>query len=249
MRTTATGALPGTVRDPLYPSEDGNSMGETSLHILAVILLREGLEDFFAVRSDVCVASNMVLYYDRGNPSGRRDPDVLVALGVGNHLRRSFRVWEEQAIPNTVFEVSSETTVSEDIGPKRDVYERIGIPEYFLFDPHDQFLNPVLQGFRLVNGTYVALQPAADGSLTSQQLGLRLVPEGRMLRLVDANTAAAVLTRRERIEQEQQRADDERQRADNERRRADDEKRRADQLAEEVRRLQALLNPPQPPSA
>src|SRR5438552_267518 len=125
MRTTATGPLPGTTIDPLYPSSDGQPMGETSLHVLAVILLREGIEDFFAARSDVYVASNMVLYYDRGNPSGRRDPDVLVALGVGNHQRRSFRTWEENAIPNVLFEVSSETTHDEDLGPKRDIYERL----------------------------------------------------------------------------------------------------------------------------
>jgi Uma2 family endonuclease len=202
-------------------------MSETDLHVLAVILLREGLEDFFAARSDVCVASNMLLYYDRGNPSGRRDPDVLVALGVGNHRRRSFRTWEESSIPNVLFEIASEDTYRQDLGVKRDVYERIGVPEYFLFDPHDEYLSPVLQGHWLVNGAYVALQPDPDGGLTSAQLGLRMVPEGHMLRLSDVNTGAPVLTRREQIDQERQ---------------------RADQLAAEVRRLQGLLNPPQPPS-
>src|SRR5947209_276850 len=108
MRTTATGALPGTTLDPLYPANDGKPMSESDLHVLAVILLREGLEDFFAstARSDVCVATNMLLYYEQGNPSGRRDPDVLVALGVGNHPRRSFRTWEEGTLPNVLFEIA-----------------------------------------------------------------------------------------------------------------------------------------------
>ncbi len=233
MRTTETGALPGTTLDPLYPSEDGNSMGESDFHIVAVLLLREALEDFLAGRPD-CVATNMVLYYDRGNPSGRRDPDVLVALGVGNHRRRSFRTWEEGAVPNVVFEISSEATYREDLAAKRAAYQGVGVPEYFLFDPEGEWLSPQLQGFRLVNRAYVALQPAADGSLVSAQLGLRLVPEGAMLRLIDLKTGAPIPTRQEQIEQQRQRADD--------------EKRRADDLAAEVARLRAALGQAPPPS-
>ena len=82
------------------------------------------------------VAMNIVFYYEQGNPRGRRDPDVLVARGVvGKHLRRSFRVWEEGVWPCTLFEISSEKTWRRDIGPKRRLYARLNIPEYFVFDP------------------------------------------------------------------------------------------------------------------
>jgi Uma2 family endonuclease len=208
-------------------------MGETDFHIFAVILLREALEDYLAGRPDAYVASTMILYFDRGNPSGRRDPDVLVALGVGRQRRRSFRTWEEGAVPSVLFEVSSEGTYREDLGEKRSLYERLGVPEYFLFDPEGQWLRPVLQGFRLAGGAYAALPPAPDGSLRSAQLGLRLVPEGTRLRLVDACTGAPVPTRAERIEHERQRAEAERQRADAERHRAAG-------FAAEVERLRAL---------
>src|SRR5947209_2000181 len=103
MKAVSGRRLPGTQCDPLYPDSDGREMGEADVHTIAVINLREAFEDHFAGQPDVYVASQLVFYYLRGNPSGRRDPDVMVARGVGNHRRRSFRVWEEGTIPNVFF--------------------------------------------------------------------------------------------------------------------------------------------------
>jgi hypothetical protein len=201
-------------------------MGDTDFHSFALVWLRDALQDFFA-GLDFYIAMNLLMYYEQGNPKGRRDPDILVAKGVGTHKRRSFRFWEEKKKPCTLFEISSKKTWKEDVGDKRLLYEQLQIPEYFLFDPEGKYLKPALQGFRLRKGNYVPLKPAADGSLTSKQLGLRLVPEGEMLRLVDRKTGKPVPTRQERAEQEKQRALKAKQ--------------RADQLAEEVERLRALL--------
>jgi Uma2 family endonuclease len=237
--------LPGTTIDPLYPDTDGKPMGETDFHIIAVILLREALEDFLAGRT-AYVASNMLLYFDQGNPAGKRDPDVLVALGVDTHVRRSFRTWEEGTVPNVLFEIASEHTWREDLTDKRAVYQHLGVPEYFLFDPEGRFLDPVLQGFRLVDGAYLPMEPAADGSLTSEELGLRLVPEGGMLRLIDARTGAPVLTRQEQLAQrDEQLAQRDQQLAQRDQQLAqqqeqfDAERRRADELAAELARLRA----------
>ena len=52
----------------LYPESDGQPMGETDWHILALISLREGLEDFFVDQADVYVASDLFLYYVEGDP-------------------------------------------------------------------------------------------------------------------------------------------------------------------------------------
>ncbi len=213
MTLTRNGALPGVQHDPLYPDSDGRPLGETDFHSAAMIWLREALQDLFADRPDVYVASNLLLYYEQGNPSGRRDPDVLVAKGVGNHLRLSFRVWEESTLPHVLFEIASRSTWREDLGEKRILYASLGVPEYFLFDPEGVCLDPRLQGFRLDQGAYVPLAAAADGSLESAELGVRLTAEGGMLRLTDLRTGAAVPTRSER----------------------------AEQLAAEVARLQAIL--------
>jgi Uma2 family endonuclease len=238
-----TRPLPGTVFDPLYPDSDGKPMGETDYHISAIILLREGLKDYFAAagRGDVYVASNMFFYYEQGNPSGHRDPDVLVAKGVGIHFRRSFRVWEEGVTPQVLFEISSPSTWREDLIEKRALYAQLGVAEYFLFDPEGDCLDPRLQGFRLEEGDYVPLIHEADGGLTSTELGLRLTPEDYMLRLSDLQTGAIVPTRSERANDEYDRAEQERERAEKARIQADQEHRRAEELAAEVARLQALL--------
>jgi len=231
-----TRPLPGTTRDPLYPDSDGKPMSETDFHSHSMVWLRDALEDYFAAagRDDVYVGMNLLLYYEQGNPSGRRDPDVLVAKGVGNHWRLSFRVWEENAVPQVIFEVSSPSTWRKDIGAKRKLYERLGVAEYFLFDPQGIFLDPRLRGFRLEQGVYIPLTPSADGSLTSEELGLRLTVEEAMLRLRDAQTGAVVLTRNER-------ADEERLQAERDRLQAEQDRRRAEELASEVARLRALL--------
>jgi Uma2 family endonuclease len=245
-----TRPLPGTTRDPLYPDSDGKPMSETDFHSDAMVWLRDALRDYFAAagRDDVYVGMNLLLYYEQGNPSGRRDPDVLVAKGVGNHKRLSFRVWEEKTAPQVVFEMSSPSTWREDLGAKRALYERLGVAEYFLFDPQGICLDPRLQGFRLEQGVYIPLAAGVDGSLTSDELGLRFTVEEAMRRVSDLQTGAAVLTRSERADEEHDRAEQERRQAEQDRRRAekehdraDEEHRRSEELTAEVARLKALL--------
>jgi Uma2 family endonuclease len=199
--------LPGTVPDPLYPDSDGRFMGDTDFHAHAQIHLREALQDFFAAEPDVYVGSNLIYYYEKGNPRSRRDPDVLVARGVGKHQRRSYRIWEENVVPCIFFEISSKKTYREDLGKKHDLYEKLGIAEYVVFDPEGPYLKPPLQGFRLMKGHYVPMTPDQEGALISKELGLRMVPEGMMLRLYDMKTGEPILTRNERAEQEKRRAD------------------------------------------
>jgi hypothetical protein len=219
MNPVTAAPLPGTVEDPRYPDQDGRFMGDTEFHNAAMSDLRDGLQDHFA-EQQVYVVSNLIYYYQEGDPNSRRDPDVLVAKRVGKHRRRSYRIWEEQVVPCTLFEIASRRTWRIDLGEKRQLYASLGVKEYFVFDPEGCYIKPVLQGFRTVRGRSVAMKPAADGSLVSKELGLRLVPEGTMLRLVDLQTGKPIPTRTERAEQERQ---------------------RAQELEAEVERLRALL--------
>jgi Uma2 family endonuclease len=235
--------LPGTVRDPLYPDSDGKPMGESDAHTFAVMCLREALEDFFAQVLEVYIASQIVYYYELGNPNARRDPDILVARGVaGKHGRRSFRLWEEGVTPCTFFEISSESTWREDIGPKRELYERLGIREYFLFDPEGEWLDPVFQGFRLRRRRYAPIAPDAEGFLVSTELGLKMRPEGAMLRLADRRSGVPVLTRTERNEAAEQRTGAAEQRAEAESQRAEAERQGREAAEQRAARLEAELN-------
>jgi len=213
--------------DVYYPESDGQPMGETDWHIWALILLREGLVDFCADQADVFVGSDMFLYYVEGDPSKCTAPDSMVVKGVARakEFRRTFKTWVEKAVPCTVFELASEDTWRKDLGDKRLLYERLKVAEYFVFDPEDLYVKPPLRGFRLRAGKYQPLAPAADGSLISKQLGLRLLPEGHMLRLIDVRSDEPILTRQERAERAE--------------RRAQQEKDRADALAAELARLQS----------
>src|SRR5689334_9644843 len=154
-------------KDPLYPDSDGKPMGETGLHVEAILALHAALLDLLAGREDVYVASDMFLYYEEGNPKANKSPDVMVIFGVGGHHRRSFKTWVEGTVPTVIFEMASEDTYREDLTNKRDLYARLGVEEYYLFDPEDLYLKPRLQGFRLDGGQYVPIAPDADGGLIS----------------------------------------------------------------------------------
>ncbi len=79
--------------------------------------------------------------------------------------------------------------------------------EYFLHDPYQDYLDPSLQGFRLVNGRYHRIAPEADGSLRSLTTDLLLRTEGMKLRLVDIATGEPLPWDEERDAQlEQERA-------------------------------------------
>ncbi|MEJ2236323.1 MAG: Uma2 family endonuclease [Syntrophobacterales bacterium] len=192
-----------------YPESDGQPIGETDFHFTTIILLVQALRDYFAEQS-VYVAGDLMFYYEQGNPHAVKAPDVSVVKGISKHKRRIYKLWEEQVVPCTIFEITSKQTGSADLTTKYQLYERLGIKEYFLFDPLGEYLQPNLQGFTLVKGRYQALPLSAEGELISQELGLILRPQGDLLRLVDSYTGQMLATSKEyarRVESETQRAD------------------------------------------
>jgi Uma2 family endonuclease len=153
--------LPGTKVDDRYPDSNGRFMGDTAFHNVAMERLREAIEEHFADQLDVYVISNLVFYWNENDARLRRDPDVLVAKGVaGKHKRRSYRLWEEKKVPCTLFEIASRRTWRKDLYEKPALYARVGVKEYFLFDPEGKYLKPALQGFKCVKGQPVPMKLA-----------------------------------------------------------------------------------------
>jgi Uma2 family endonuclease len=212
-----------TPRAVEYPSGDGQPMAETWLHVRAIMLLHQALEDFFRGRDDVFIASDIFWFWEEGNPDSRISPDVMVVPGVrprDPRERRSFFSWEEGgAVPAVVFEMASRSTWQDDIEDKFDRYEQFGVREYFLFDPEAAYLVPVLQGYRLSGSAYRRIR-GTGGDLPSE-LGFLVRAEDTTLRLVDGRTGRPIPTREEAVEETRRAADAERQRADAERQRAD----------------------------
>lgn len=177
-----------------YPESDGKPMGETDVHIDAMIYLREALRDHFRDDPQIYVAGNMLLYYEEGNPAACVAPDVFVVQGVAKGERRTYRLWDEGQPPAVVFEITSRGSRLEDLGTKRAVYAMLGVREYFLYDPLGEYLRPSLQGYRLQEGEYQRLLPGAAGEFISQALGLELRLEHGRLRVFNPATGERLLT-------------------------------------------------------
>jgi Uma2 family endonuclease len=177
-----------------YPETDGKPMAETDVHIDVLIYLREALRDHFRDDPQVYVAGNMLFYYEEGNPAACVAPDVFVVQGVVKRERHTYRLWEEGRAPAVVFEITSRGTRLEDLGMKRALYAMLGVREYFLFDPLGEYLQPPLQGYRLLEGEYQRMRPGREGELASRELGLELRLEEGRLRLVNPATGARLLS-------------------------------------------------------
>jgi Uma2 family endonuclease len=172
-----------------YPSEDGEPMGETGYQVNAILALYGTLTQLYKHRTDIYVTADMFWYWEKGNPSACCAPDVMVIPGVNNEVRRSFRSWNEKGVvPAVIFEMASRKTWRRNLGALYQTYERLGVKEYFLFDPERKYIQPHFQGFRLRKGKYSPIRSGRDGSLTSIKLGLRMVPEGIYLQLADTRT-------------------------------------------------------------
>jgi Uma2 family endonuclease len=118
-------------------------MAETGIHVLVIIHTLAVLRQFFRGRTDVYVTGDMFLYYEEGKPKSRKAPDVMVVKGVPSAPeRRSFKVWVEHAVPCFILEVTSKETADEDQEGKRQLYQRLGVRDYFLFDPPGRLQSP-----------------------------------------------------------------------------------------------------------
>ena len=173
-------------REIVYPESDGEPMAETEFHLDETIYLIEGLRERFRETPDVYVCGDMFLYFKEGDPRSVVSPDVFIVKGVSKRRRRVYKFWEEKGRgPCLVVEVTSDSTRDEDLVRKKSLYERLGVEEYVLYDPLGDYLDPRIQGFRLVGGRYEKISPMADGSLTSETAGVTFRMEGPQIRLIE----------------------------------------------------------------
>jgi Uma2 family endonuclease len=184
-----------------YPESDGEPMAETQLHMKEMVYLVEALEERFQDTPDVFVAANLFFYYGKGRPSAVVAPDLFVVRGIPKGLRRKYLLWEEDGkVPCFVAELTSASTRREDLVAKKELYERLGVEEYLLFDPYGEYLKPPFQGYRLADGRYRRMDFEPDGSLLSQALEVRIRVEDGRLRLLDPDTGTPLLRNEEKTQ-------------------------------------------------
>jgi Uma2 family endonuclease len=174
-------------------------MGETDVHIDWMIRIRDILRYRYQGER-VYVGANLLVYYVEGDPSKFVVPDDFVVKDCDPGRRRTFKIWEECRVPNVVFEVTSRSSRVEDAVYKPQIYARLGVKEYFLYDPTAEYLDPPLQGFRLEGPDHVRIEPSGSGALKCEELGILLRRDGGDLVLVDVQTGRVLITRGEAAE-------------------------------------------------
>ena len=175
-----------------YPSGDGKPMAENDWQLRAILGSVAALDFHFQHRPNVYVSGDLFIYYEEGNPRARVAPDVFVVFGVPKRKRMTYKLWEEGRVPSFVMEVASRGTWREDDGRKAVLYERLGVREYWQYDPTGDYLGLHLKGHRLVDGAYEP-QPVVeslDGTLIlrSETLGIEMRVSGEDMRFRDPAT-------------------------------------------------------------
>jgi Uma2 family endonuclease len=175
-----------------YPSGDGQPVAETFDHVYVILItiavLRQYLQD-----EQACILGNQYLYYAQGLPKLRCAPDVMVIFGVAQGGRDNYKIWEEGQIPRVVFEMTSPGTKKEDDGFKKQLYEQIGIEEYWQFDPKGEWISEKLRGFRLIRDEYVPIEFSPAQRMQSQALGLWLEVDGTLISFYRSDTGEKLL--------------------------------------------------------
>ncbi len=196
-------ALAGEVPEIYYPESDGKPMAETDVHRSLIIALIEALSIYFQHDPEVYVSGNILLYYEEGKPPKSVSPDVLFVRGIAKKLRRTYKLWEEGRMPDVVFEISSRKTWGDDWHVKFQLYARLGVKEYYLFDPEYDYLPEPLIAFRLTNSIYKKLK-VKKNRVYSEALGLELVDTGETLRLFHQPTGRFLPTLAEETQAREQ---------------------------------------------
>ncbi|MGK7872082.1 MAG: Uma2 family endonuclease [Xenococcaceae cyanobacterium] len=192
-----------------YADSDGEPMAESDPARDYLIYGVEALDLYFQERNDVYVSGNLFIYYRKGEPNVFIAPDVFVVFGASKKKRMSYKVWEEEGkVPSFVLEVTSKTTKKMDEEDKPQTYAKMGVLEYFQYDPTGDYLKPVqLKGSRLIQGKYQPItgDVLADGtfSLYSQTLKLDLCLRAGELRFYVPETNRKLLSYKETEEARQ----------------------------------------------
>jgi hypothetical protein len=167
--TTANGVPWYDLIDDPEPPEDAMQQVGTIAYVMEVLRAR------YEGDPTVVWSSHTNIIYDSNVPGSFVAPDGFFVFGVdGEAIQRvdprSYRIDQWGASPAFVLEVASESTAPNDMGPKREIYARMGAREYWRLDRTGEYYGEHLVGERLVDGQYqrYELHTAPNGDLWSR---------------------------------------------------------------------------------
>jgi Uma2 family endonuclease len=165
--------------------QEFNLMGETTIHFNARASATEVLRRYYANKGQkVFIASDLHTLY----PGEKAFyPDLLIVFEVDAHHRRSWNVHSEKKGLDFALEIISKGSRRNDLVEKLNLYARLGIPEYFIFDPDNYKLTGYTLQIEDNFQHYQKISSVADDGVFSSILGLQLILEGYQLRFVSAD--------------------------------------------------------------
>jgi len=142
------------------------------------------------------VSMDRWLRLDPHVPSDKLLPDFLIARhllaqqwGVDEYLP-----WVVGKAPEVLGEFLSPSSEKADQGEKPERYGKLGVQEYFLFDPDGKYHVPRIQGWRLHrDGSRTALPRRADGGIDSHLLPVRFRLMDDHVGVIDTRTGELAL--------------------------------------------------------
>lgn len=192
--------LPLTQADFLNP-QLGDHLTQSDSHIKLVMSLLGRFVTFYSTNPTVAAFSDLKMLWDIPNEK-EPAPDLAIVPNLRDKTkhRSSFDVAAEGTRPCLVVEVMSPQYPGDDT-VKVGIYERVGIAEYIIINPHFERKRKAMEliGYRLEQGRYRRIQPDAQGRLFSQTTNIwfGVDAQKRTLILTDATTGKRLLTAEE----------------------------------------------------
>ncbi len=158
-RNIATAPPPGYIQLPDAPErEDMNNWKFFNSQGNGAHLARHfGNENTTIILSDAYIATEPT-----SSQAGLFLPDLLIAFDVNPaacYARNGYVISEQGKPPDFVLEIGSKTTGQRDATEKRDGYARLGVREYWRFDPSGgSYQGAPLAGDRLTGSDYEPIQ-------------------------------------------------------------------------------------------
>ena len=147
-----------------YPSTNGQPMPESSFQRDTLTGIMHALKGHFPDK-DVYFGSDMLIYHREGRKPESVAPDVFAVLGERFELEDVYRPSKHGGrLPDFVLEVLSKSTRDRDQTTKKDLYRKLGVKEYFLFDSEAGPADRAMWAYRLVGGEY---EPMLGAGLVS----------------------------------------------------------------------------------
>jgi len=153
-------------------------------HLDACVTARHTLRKLFeSTGRRVYIAVDMAVYYPNLTMFS---PDLFAVLDVELHKRSSWIVQHEGKGLDICIECVWDGSKTKDVVRNVELYARLGIREYFVFD----IQHSVLKGYRLLGSRrrYTQLVPQ-HGRFSSEVLGLDIAINGDLLRFFDGDRA------------------------------------------------------------